>query len=170
MNRTLLLVAGLTCLTLSGAVDAARKPSTDVAGTAAFRCNPGCIFPVLDRILGDGSTYQGFGVTDTGYGAHLSPTHEMWIGVRSGYHVRIDFSDPVGPAPCVLPGTCRRTFSLVTTEADIQSNRNFLSGLTLIPRGRFPTFTVCIKSARARRSPTSRPTLHSSHTREAMAG
>lgn len=107
------LVGAVVTLSLALAAPAAaqgkKKPSS-LPGTATFRCTgtagdcPGS--PAPDRILGQHTTqnpditYPGSGVPESGRGAHLRPGNEMWLGLRDGFTVRLDFSERVGLATC----------------------------------------------------------------------
>ena len=82
------------------------KPTTQPA-VLSFRC-PSVDCTGTDRIVGDGSDYQGTGVPETGQGAHWNTNNELWLGFGQGvYQLFLDFSQIDGVAPCSTSGTCR---------------------------------------------------------------
>jgi hypothetical protein len=61
-----------------------------------------------DAIAGDGGSYAGTGVPESGAGAHLRDNGELWIGLRDGgMRLRLDFSQAAAVAPCVSAANCR---------------------------------------------------------------
>jgi hypothetical protein len=119
-----------------------KKPSS-YPGNATFRCYGEvgeCVASddgVLGQITGQNpeGDYPGTGVPESGRGAHLrTASNELWIGLRDGFTVRLDFSqrlaDPT--VPCQQGGYCQydtafgtATTSLVIGEssyAEIQTN------------------------------------------------
>ena len=121
MPLTRISVASVTCgcaaalvLVATVPVGAQRKPKpSSLSGTVEWRCTFTEASPALscgngDAIAGDGGDYQGTGLPESGEGAHLRDTGELWVGLRDGrMALRVDFSQPDGVAPCTIVGNCR---------------------------------------------------------------
>ena len=117
---------------LAGGVAAqGNKKPTSQPGTADFRCDDliaGCAgLGAADRILGmttpqnpDG-LYEGAGTPEGGQGAHLRSNNEMWIGLRNGLEVLLDFSELQGGRPCDGDGNCRFNNAFPTGQMHINS-------------------------------------------------
>ena len=114
MNQALLVSLCLLAAVLGApgqALAQKGKPPSSLPGTAQFRCPGDC--SLLDRIVGDGSNYPGIGTPESGQGAHLNSSNQMWIGFGEGrYDLYLDFSAPdlFHPAPC-QPSSCRLPYS-----------------------------------------------------------
>ena len=119
-----------------------RKKPTSYPGTADFRCEgtvggcPGSPDPD-DGVLGQftpentEASYPGTGTPEGGRGAFLRETGEMWIGLRDGFMVRLDFGRRMANATVHCDPNCQysSTFGDVTSVligetsyAEIHSN------------------------------------------------
>lgn len=113
--RTLLLnTAFVSILALAGDATAqGKKKPSSTPGTAAFRCN-GLMTPCPDGdlIVGDGTDYQGLGAPEGGQGAHLRwSNNEMWIGLKNGLKLYVDFVQQDQNADCLGGGYCQFDFA-----------------------------------------------------------
>lgn len=143
-TRRMALLCGVMVLSLGVAVPAmaqGKKKPSSYPGSAVFRCNDlgPCAAPddgVLGQVTNENPdvTYPGTGIPEGGRGAHLkTANNEMWIGLRDGFTVRLDFSrrDADPTVPCQTGGYCQyqtsfgSATSLVIGEssyAEIQTN------------------------------------------------
>lgn len=146
-TRRMALLCGVIVVGLglaSSAFAQGKKKPSSYPGTATFRCYgspggcPGSPEPddgVLGQITPENPNgdYQGVGITESGKGAHLrAASNEMWIGLRDGFTVRLDFSQRLRDATVHCAPNCQYatvfgpdTESLVIGEnsyAEIQSN------------------------------------------------
>ena len=87
----------------------AAKPVHDASVAVAFRCADTITCATGDRVQGD-PTGPYVGSRATMLGAFLNPGHGFALRLepQGGQYLHIDFSQPIGLAPCVAAGTCRR--------------------------------------------------------------
>jgi hypothetical protein len=87
------------------------KPPASWPGTATFRCNGLTTSDCGDSIVGDSSFYEGLGAPEGGEGAHLRDSsswgREMWIGVKNGLRLYINFGEQDQDAPCHAGAYCQ---------------------------------------------------------------
>lgn len=105
--------------------------------TAEFRCptTVECLTP--DGIEGDslgayrGTTPDGSPTTQEGtasnMGAYFTEGNLFLFVLKSGFGrlASFDFSRPVGTAPCVTNGTCRKNFTSTTTDVSLPGSRTY---------------------------------------------
>ncbi len=121
------------------------KPPTSIPGTTDFRCDIADIDLCADGLVGNGTSYPGTGVSETGAGTHLTTGGgELWLGKST---ITVDFRGQ-GPTVCGGAGqpACRwdwatdnrATVMLTEIQSNVVSGLNgepVDGGLLSIPEG-----------------------------------
>lgn len=145
LKSTALVVASLVLCVMTDSIHGQKgKPAGGGGGgttltpvTAEFRCPMTADCLVADGIEGDsmgayrGTTPSGSATTqeatEENLGSYFTEQNLFLFVLKSGRgrFASFDFSQPLGTAPCVAKGTCRKNFTAATSDESLPGSRTY---------------------------------------------